>query len=437
MPAQDPNSSKVYFIELNEFNFELLKRLSEHHQYKHLQRLLSFHHTTTFTEDKYESDFLEPWVQWVSIHTGQPSSSHQIKHLGDVPHLHTSQLWESLSKAGKTSGIWGAMNASRGQTENNLFFLPDPWTASEGAYPNELSPLLDLLRYSTKNHLNTSYLTLMQKIGRFLLFLTKKGLLATFQKEIPHLLKYTRQFKKEAFPFISLFDYLSMKLFLKMDKKYKPDFSLIFLNSLAHMQHHHWRRENLPDSKRFEYGLGYLDRAFEAFFKKVKAEDTIIVANALSQKNTQDEEPWILYRQKDQAQFLKAIGIQFKSVESHMTHDAHIFFETEKECQEAAEILREVSHQNEPFFCVETYDEEPKKLFYKILFTKAVEISEKITFNGHSFNFIDLFVPIIERTGKHIQTADVLCNKPIFPKKISNHELFHLILSTCVSETLV
>src|SRR3990167_7265173 len=108
---------KVLLLELNEFNAELLKRAADELNLRNIQKLCALHQTQLSTRDTYESDFLEPWVQWVYIHTGKSSQEHQIKHLGDVPHLETEQIWESLSKKGVSSGIWGAMNANRGQSE--------------------------------------------------------------------------------------------------------------------------------------------------------------------------------------------------------------------------------------------------------------------------------------------------------------------------------
>lgn len=419
-------NKKVLFIELNEFNYELLDSLSKKFQLRNIQKILSFYKTETFTEDLYESDYLEPWVQWVSVHTGVPSSKHEIKHLGDVPHLANPQIWEKLSEKGLTSGIWGAMNASQGKAENCLFFLPDPWTFSEEAYPKELTPLYDALRYTSKNYLNTSQLKMIQKVSRLLLFLASKKLIPSLIQEVPNLLKQAKQFKGEAFPYISLFDYLSTLLFLKMQEKYKPNFSLIFLNSLAHLQHHHWKTELIEVNPKFKYGLNYLDRALGLLLHFYK-DDHILVANGLSQKNTNLETPWILYRQKDQKLFLELSGLSFLRVESHMTHDAHIFFENEKDKNLAEFVLKNAKIEGESLFAVEPYSEDPLKLFYKIIFTNKIEGEATLEINSKKMSFFDLFQPIIERTGKHIQNGTLLSNQPLFPERILNHEIFNCI----------
>lgn len=416
------------FIELNEFNFELLKEYAQAFHLKNIQKILSFKNSQTFTEDLYESDFLEPWVQWVNVHTGQPSKEHQIKHLGDVPHLHSEQIWQKLSKKNITSGIWGAMNASKEDAKNCLFFLPDPWTASESAYPSELSPLLDLLRYSSKNYLKTSKLFLLHKIAKVVGFLAQEKVLFPLVKEMPHLIKTLKAFKNEAFAFISLFDYLSTLLFLKQKEKHSPQFSLIFLNSLAHMQHHHWNKPDGRSKERFFYGLTYLDRSIGLLIDSMKPSDLIVVANALSQKCTLDEEPWILYRQKDQTRFLKHMGLSFSKVEAHMTHDAHIFFDKKKDCLKAYQALKSATIRGQPFFEVESYKEDPLKLFYKIIFTNEMKENATFLFNGKEHPFFDHFKKVVQRMGKHIQTANVLCNQEIFSKNLFNHEIFNAFI---------
>lgn len=416
--------NKVLFVELNEFNPELLDSYAQKYNYKNLQKLLSLYSTETYTEDTYESDYLEPWVQWVSVHTGKPSSKHQIKHLGDAPDKGDQQIWEKLSDEGVSSGIWGAMNASKGSAKNCLFFLPDPWTASENEHPLELKPLLETLRYLSKNYLNTSYLKIGHKVANLALFLGSHKILGVLRKEIVNLKKHALLFKKEAFVYISLFDYISTLTFLSMSKKYQPDFSLIFLNSLAHLQHHHWDKEDGKANLRFKYGLDYLDRSLGAIFDSLNPNDTLICANALSQKNTAQERPWILYRQTDQAKFLKTVGLKFEKVEAHMTHDAHIFFKTQEDAKRANNLLSSASVNGSKLFEVESYQENPCKLFYKIIFTDEIPTNSLLQINKTSYPFFELFKPVVKRTGRHIQTASLLCNKDLFPKKIFNHEIF-------------
>lgn len=414
---------KTLVFELNEFSLPLLDEGAKKLNLSHLQKLLSFHRSETHTDDTYENDLLEPWVQWVSIHTGIPSQEHRVKHLGDIPGLNTPQIWETLSDHGISTGIWGAMNAGRNGAEHCSFFLPDPWSFSEVGHPETLNALLFPLRYTSKNYGEKKWGPLFQEMKGLLLFLKREKQLGFFLKKIPALLKNTVKYRGKPFLFISLLDQISTKLFLGYQKQYHPQVSFLFLNSIAHLMHHQWKRPITKNSP-LGHGLICLDGMIKellTYFDEKK--DLIILTNGLSQISTENDPPWVLHRQIDQVKFLKAVGIKQVQVESHMTHDAHLFFETEKEAQEAKELLLSAKIANEKLFQVESYENDPKKLFYKIIFTKPLEKGAVFRIGAQEHPFFDLFISIIQRTGKHIQTGNLLSNQKIFPEKLYNHEI--------------
>src|SRR3954471_16527262 len=84
---EDRKGRGLTIVELNEFNFPLLERAANELKLTNLQALLRLPKASLWTDDTYACGLLEPWVQWVSIHTGQPASQHRIQHLGDVPDL--------------------------------------------------------------------------------------------------------------------------------------------------------------------------------------------------------------------------------------------------------------------------------------------------------------------------------------------------------------
>jgi len=227
---------KLTFVELNEFNKQLLKTCAELFDLKSVKKLVSMQESETYTDDTYESDYLEPWVQWVCVHTGSLSKHHGIKHLGDVPCLTTPQIWEKLSSMGYSSIIWGAMNADRKESDKNLVFLPDPWTSNERAFPEELNKLLDPLRAVSTNYLKPDKVKIMKMMKSLMGLFKDKELLKELIFELPSLLKELITFKKAHFVFIAFTEYFSTKLFLKYKKQLNPDFSLIlcmvFLNNL-------------------------------------------------------------------------------------------------------------------------------------------------------------------------------------------------------------
>ncbi len=423
-------TKNVVIVELNEFNVDLLCNAAKKYSLPSLSKVLSFKRSTYKTNDRYNSGFLEPWVQWVSVHAGVPSSLHHIKHLGDVPDLGFEQCWETLSKYHISTGIWGVMNGARNNAKETRFFLPDPWTFSESGYPKELNALLDLPRYVSKNYQQLSKTTLFWNGLKLLKFILTSGVSKQIIAHTISLIKHLRTFGKKHFVYISYFDYISTLLFTQYKIKYQPQCAILFLNSLAHLQHHHWHgQDNITPE--ILHGLQTVDKLFAHLFS-LFPDDAFVIHNGLSQMNTNHEKEWVLYRQKDPLQFLKALQIPALKVEQHMTHDGHIFFANSQDCQKAFESLKMASINNQPLFHVEKNANDDCKLFCMLKFTDALTDKSVIfSFNDKQYPFFDYFDSIVTRTGRHIPVGTVYSNTIPFPDQIFNHEfnraLFHYL----------
>lgn len=429
------SAKNVLIVELNEFNIDLITATLKKHDFPSLRKIFQFKKASYKTQDRYNSGFLEPWVQWVSVHTSLPSFVHGIKHLGDVPHLNVEQCWETLSRQGITTGVWGVMNGEKRTAVNAKFFLPDPWTFSEWATPPELNNLLRLPRYLAKNYQNLSYFHIASEGFKLLKFAFKKNMLKTLFQEALALCPLLKKFGFKHFIFISCFDYLSTSLFMHYKKTYHPQCSYLFLNSLAHIQHHHWREGTENATPEIIVGLRYLDRIFEKLLTTFP-HDAIIVHNALSQMNTNHEKPWVLYRQKDPIKFLQALNIPAERVEQHMTHDGHVFFQTTEQRDQVFECLRHATLQEKPLFHVEKNANDPCKLFYMLKFTDLLDPQAdgniEFFYNEKRYRFFEYFDKIVTRTGRHIPMGTVLSNVIPFPDHIDNHEfnryVYHYLL---------
>ena len=71
-------NKKLFLLELNEFNINILKYYSKKYNLTNIQKILKFNKTNTYTNDRYIGDnnqfgYLDPWSQWVSIHTQTPA----------------------------------------------------------------------------------------------------------------------------------------------------------------------------------------------------------------------------------------------------------------------------------------------------------------------------------------------------------------------------
>ena len=171
-------------IELNEFNEGLLEIASKDLKLNNIKKFLAMNCSETISQNEKEHFGLDPWVQWVSIHTGFPHNIHKIDHLADVKKLNYPQIWETIGEKGFSSGIWGAMNSSRNNAKGCCFFLPDPWTYSEKALPNNINDFLALPRYFSKNYLSLSFLKISSKVLRMIKFLIFEVNIFYLRKEI-------------------------------------------------------------------------------------------------------------------------------------------------------------------------------------------------------------------------------------------------------------
>ena len=69
--------------------------------------------------------------------------------------------------------------------------------------------------------------------------------------------------------------------------KYRPDAHLIFLNSIAHFQHHDWNEHNIDLNARFVYRT--IDRILGIVLPAEASEERVLILNGFSQKNVANE----------------------------------------------------------------------------------------------------------------------------------------------------
>ena len=119
---------QLLLLELNEINFDYVASYVGRGGLPNLGRLIRRNGVArTVSEQRYED--LEPWIQWVTAHTGMPLAAHGVFRLGDIVHKDLPQVWEQLEGHGLSVGAISPMNASN-RLRQAAFFVPDPWTAT-------------------------------------------------------------------------------------------------------------------------------------------------------------------------------------------------------------------------------------------------------------------------------------------------------------------
>ena len=121
-----PMNEQILFLELNEVNFEYLTGYAQRGLLPNFAAFLDRHgYAETTSETDY--DHLEPWIQWVTAHTGLTYAEHGVFRLGDIVEHDFEQIWERLAAKGLRVGAISPMNANC-PSNDIAFFLPDPWT---------------------------------------------------------------------------------------------------------------------------------------------------------------------------------------------------------------------------------------------------------------------------------------------------------------------
>lgn len=420
---------RLQLIEINEFALELFERGTQELNLPNITKLLAMNSSVTTTDDQVEHRGLDPWVQWVSVHTGVPSSTHGIIHLGDTPsNLNIQQIWQVLSTHGISSGIWGAMNATREATPDCQFFLPDPWTFSEDAYPDKLNSLLSLPRYYSKNYLDVSPREFLKRTFQLIKFVMGSGSVLRLVRQLPLILRGIFENGINNAMLFSLFDLFSTILFLEQKRRSRPQFSLIFLNSIAHLQHHKWESGHKLNSD-LRFGLRVIDRSLGLLFESMEDDEAVVIMNALTQRNIVGEEARICYRQINPAKFLTSVGLDFVKVEQLMTNDAHVFFKDVNDRKIAALELEKIKIFDKALFQVEIDNQNPLKLFYQIDFWDELKTDVALSINGRASKFSDHFEAIVARTGSHTRNGNIFYASIDIPEKIYNHDLIKYIYS--------
>jgi hypothetical protein len=424
---------RMLLVELNEFNAALLRAAVAGGRFPHLARVLAWRETRITTEDSYDSGRLEPWVQWVSVHTGAPSPQHGIRNLGDVPSLNLPQLWEVLDAHGVSTGIWGVMNGARRGAARCRFFVPDPWTFSEEAHPPELAALIDLPRYLARNYLNVSAGRVLGSLGRFAAAVGRHAGWGALLGSLGLLARGLLRFGSKHFVLIAWFEYLSGLAFLAHWRRERPHFAAVFLNTLAHVQHHYWTRGPERVTLQIAYALAWVDRWLGHVLAAV-GDTPIVLMNGLSQTNTNAEPAWILYRQRDPRAFLESVGLAPASVAPLMTHDAHVRFATRAARDAALRALDAATVEGRRLFHVEVDATDPCTLFYRLDFTDALPDGARARVNGHEFRFLDRFAAIVTRTGKHVPSGSAFSRGIGLPADMPNHAMFGHIIRCCAPD---
>jgi hypothetical protein len=362
----------LILLELNEVNFDFVRRYIARGELPTLSRLIADHGLSETTSET-EYEHLEPWIQWITAHTGRPFAEHGVFRLGDIVEHDFDQIWEMLERAGLSVGAISPMNA-KNRTRAAAFFVPDPWTRTPVTGDRSLHLLSQALAQAVSENASSRI-----EAGSYLKLL--RGLAAHFRvSTFGELTKLALGKRFSPWYGAMFLDRMLADVFVRQWRRHRPNFASLFLNAAAHIQHHYMFSSAVYDgpNKNPEWYLAkgkdpLLDiyRVYDDIVKDMLAlpgSPRVMVATGLHQ----DPYPTELYyyRLTDHAAFLARLGIAFETVVPLMSRDFTVTFATDEACARAGESLSAVaSPDGVPLFSV---DNRGRTLFVMLTYPKEI-----------------------------------------------------------------
>src|ERR1700730_16936993 len=165
---------RIVCLEFNELCPALMDQFISEGKLPNFQRLRSESHVY-LTDAEEKPPNLEPWIQWVTVHSGMQFKEHRVFHLGDGPALRQKCVWDLLSDANYKVAVCGSMNIHY-ESPINGYMLPDPWTLHTEAHPRSLMPYLKFVQTNVQEHSNNCVPLQPSDYARFVKFMWSHGL---------------------------------------------------------------------------------------------------------------------------------------------------------------------------------------------------------------------------------------------------------------------
>ena len=413
----------VLLLELNEVNFEQVQAYGA--RLPNLTRLIADHGIApTTSEQRYED--LEPWIQWVTAHTGLSLADHGVERLGDIVGVELDQIWEVLERQGIRVGAVSPMNAVD-RCRAAGFFVPDPWTPTSVTGPPTLRRLYAPIQQAVNDNARARVTaSSMAQLAVGLVRYASVGQYTGYAADLAGA-AMGRPWRKAM-----LLDRLLADIFIAESRRYRPGFASLFLNAGAHIQHHYlfnsatyrgafrnpgWYVTATQDPVREVYELydrivGDLRRAFPLA--------RLMIATGLHQNAY--SAVTLYWRLKDHAAFLRDADVPFARVEPRMSRDFVLLCDDAAQATVAETRLRAiVSDDGRPLFSVDNRggslfvmltwpDDIPPDFVYRVAGVARSGLRNEVSFvaikNGEH-----------DGKGYFIDTGTVLGEADCFPLK--------------------
>lgn len=411
-----PKSNNIILLEFNELCPDLLQKFIQAGHLPNFKKLYE-NADTYITDANCEESYLEPWVQWVTLHTGVDCKEHGVFRLGEADNLKHENIWDELSKKGQKSWLCGSMNATWPKGDKNITALPDPWSLNATPSHDKLKPFYDFVRANVQEHTNKSSKNSLGSLFSFGTFMLLNGLRFKTVAKVAALAFDVIKNRGNGWKKAVVLDWLQYDVYRHIYKKERPAFSTFFSNSTAHFQHKYWRYmepskfQKKPTQREVElYGDAILfayknhDTILGETLALADENTQVVMASALSQQPFSDLDAIggkIFYRPHDINKIADTFGLEkVKTVNPVMSHQFQIIFEDNASALAAEQVLARVKLDGESE--VFKTNVEDDTLFCGCTFHQVIDDTLLMTVDDKQVAFREVFYLADSlKSGKH------------------------------------
>ncbi|WP_422682955.1 hypothetical protein [Candidatus Methylopumilus universalis] len=420
-------NKKLIVIMFNELDFKLLEKYCSilPGKFKNFEAL--FRLPTRQTGNHYvKNNEIEPWIVWPSFFNGKSYKKHKIFRLNEFFLSKYKNISEILESQNIKVGSIGAMNIPN-RLVNPDYFISDMWITTKPDKNHLIHSIQKALTQGVKN--NESL-----KLSLSSIFYILVGLLISLRvRNIFTFMSLGIQSIKDRYIRALWLDYYINNLHYYLFNKNKTNFSTVFFNAGAHIQHHKYNNSIIYKKYRDTNSKDY-------FLKILKVYDKIlgdyihnksfefIVLNGLMQK--QESKGVHYYRLNDPDIFFDLLGIDSSEIHLRMSKDMTLHFDSTRKVKVALSALRSVKINNENVFG--DFAVFKNKIYLSITFNKEIKNKNKVKINNLNLEALSLFNLIAIKNGSHISSGTAYFSQRfslLLPKrKIIITEFFNLII---------
>lgn len=412
---------KLIFVQLNEINFDIANDyIKKGYSLNFFKKVLD-KGIDTFENEEYKN--LEPWIQWFTIFKGKQFKDHLVFRLGDGLKFPGDNIFADLTNKLKIKcGAISPMNIS-GKNINFDFFIPDPWSSENVQGNFSLKMISDSIKQGVNDNSGKG-LNFINKVKLLI------GLLINLNpKELKKLFKFYKKIKNLSYRKALFLDYLLVILQKCLTKKNNTQFTSLFLNAGAHIQHHYLFNSKVIQEKiNQENPSWYIDNNLDPlgealfFYNDIlnsyqKDGYKIILMTGLQQ--VPYEKINYYYRLSNHKKFLKFLGIKNKKIIPRMTRDFEVIFDNNIDRDKCIKKLDNISDENG----VKIFNEieiREKSIFSSLTYNREIKKSKSFRLGKKEFILYDHVNFVALKNGKHDKKGKLYISNRDLKKEFSN-----------------